>query len=232
MLEAIGLEKRFTRGIRRKSVFTVSHVSLQVGRGEAVGLVGPSGSGKSTLARMLAQIIRPSAGSVRLDGVDMASVPPVHWGSYQRRIQMIFQDPHLALDPKKTIAWTMREVFQAHGITHSRREADDRINAIFAETGLSLEIRNRLPHEISGGQAQRVVIARALTLNPHYVIADEPTSMLDLSVQAMVFNLLRMLKQQRNLGLVLISHDPAVVTAFCDRVLNIRNGSLVFDVTP
>jgi peptide/nickel transport system ATP-binding protein len=115
----------------------------------------------------------------------------------------------------------------AHRIVASRHQADKVIAALFAETGLSAEIRNRRPHEISGGQAQRVVIARALSLSPNYLIADEPTSMLDLSVQAMIFDLLQDLRRSRNLGILLISHDPAVMGAFCEKTLHLKEGALV-----
>jgi ABC-type glutathione transport system ATPase component len=227
MLEAVGLGKRFRRGVLGQSGFTVRNISFQVHRGQAIGLVGPSGSGKSTVARMLARLIHPSEGSIRLDGIDLDTLAPRRADSCRRKIQMVFQDPHLALDPKKSIAWTLQEALLAHRIAASRDGTDRIIDTLFAETGLSAEIRNRRPHEISGGQAQRVVIARALSLSPNYLIADEPTSMLDLSVQAMILDLLQKLRRRRNLGILLISHDPAVIRAFCEKTLYMENGTLV-----
>jgi ABC-type glutathione transport system ATPase component len=232
MLEAVALGKTFQRRPWRRCDFEVRGISIHVHPGEAVGLVGPSGSGKSTVARMLALLTRPTHGVVRLDGRALAWTNPRRLRDYRRNIQMIFQDPHLALDPKKTIAWTLREPLLAHGIARSRSAADAGIEALLAETGLSGEIRNRRPGEISGGQAQRVVIARALSLSPRYLIADEATSMLDLSVQAMVLNLLKGLMRRRNLGVVVISHDPALVKAFCTRSYRLGEGRLLPEAAP
>jgi ABC-type glutathione transport system ATPase component len=232
MLEAVDIGKTFHRGLWRRCDFDIRGISIQVNPGEAVGLVGPSGSGKSTVARMLALLTRPSQGTVRLDGRALSLTSRSQLRDYRRKIQMIFQDPHQALDPKKTIVWTLREPLLAHGIVRSKREADARIGALLSEAGLSEEILQRRPKEISGGQAQRVVIARALSLSPSYLIADEATSMLDLSVQAMVLNLLKGLMRRRGLGIIVISHDPALVKAFCARSFFLREGRLVPETPP
>lgn len=226
MLEAVHLGKSFSAGFGRPPGYVVRGVCLAVKPGEIVGLVGDSGSGKSTIARMLAGVLSPSEGEVRLDG---ATSPPAGglWRSRRRAVQMTFQDPHLSLDPLRSIFWSMREVLAAHGLARGRGTEEEIIAALFAEVGLSLEIGWRRPGEISGGQAQRVAIARALALRPQYLIADEPTSMLDLSVQAMILRLLMHLAHTRNLGVLLISHDLDVVSRCCRRILVVRNGALM-----
>jgi ABC-type glutathione transport system ATPase component len=226
MLEAVKLGKQFTRGFFKKVVFQVRDISFQLNRGEILGLVGPSGSGKSTIGRMMVGLTRPTNGVVRLDGKKIfpLSGKRLH---HQHKVQIVFQEPHLTLDPKQTVSESLQEVLLAHKLVPSRKAANQRVMELFDQTGLTSEILNRLPREISGGQAQRVVIARALCLLPQYLIADEPTSMLDLSVQAMILRLLQDFKLRRNLGILFISHDPAVIQVICDRVIFLQNGSLL-----
>jgi len=225
MLEAVHLGKSFSAGFGQPPGFVVRGVSFVVKPGEIVGLVGNSGSGKSTIARMLAGVLSPSEGQVWLDGATSSPAGGL-WRSRRRAVQMIFQDPHLSLDPLRSIFWSMREVLAAHRLARGPR-MEESIAALFAEVGLSLEIGWRRPGEISGGQAQRVAIARALALRPQYLVADEPTSMLDLSVQAMILRLLMQLAHSRNLGVLLISHDLDVVSRCCRRILVLRNGVLM-----
>lgn len=227
MLELRNVTKSFTRRGFGKNPPAVDRVSFTVERGQAVGLVGASGSGKSTVARLITRLIKATSGSIYYDGENIINLSPREFRPYRRKIQIIFQQPSQALDPRRTIHNALLEPLSVHGITASRREADRRIKELLEETNLSTDILNRRPHEISGGQAQRVVIARALSLEPELLIADEPTSMLDLSIQAQILAILSELRTKRQLSLLLISHDPSVVRATCGKAAVLENGRLV-----
>ncbi|WP_424965318.1 oligopeptide/dipeptide ABC transporter ATP-binding protein [Dinoroseobacter sp. S375] len=227
-LKVTGLSKTFAVGKRlfgppRALVHAVQPLNLTVEQGETLGIVGESGCGKSTLARMLVGLLPPSAGAIELNGSAVGAVDPAAFG---RKIQYVFQDPISSLNPRKTI----REIMEAplkhlHQMDAETRQA--RIREIFAAVNLREEFLGRYPHEFSGGQAQRIGIARALAADARILILDEPVSALDVSVQAQVLNLLADLKAEFGLTYLFISHDLAVVEAVSDRVAVLYFGAVV-----
>ena len=227
-LELENLSKTFPVGRSllgrpKASVKAVHPVSLTVRQGETLGIVGESGCGKSTLARMLVGLLEPTTGTIRIEGAELDNADPAEFG---KRIQYVFQDPISSLNPRKTI----RQIIEAplkrlHGMARPEREA--RIAQIFDSVNLRTEFLDRYPHEFSGGQAQRIGIARALAANARILILDEPVSALDVSVQAQVLNLLADLKAEFGLTYLFISHDLAVVEAVSDRIAVLYFGSVV-----
>ncbi|SEB03885.1 ATP-binding cassette domain-containing protein [Rubrimonas cliftonensis] len=212
---------------RRGPAFrAVEDVSLHLARGERLGLVGESGSGKSTLGRALLRLIRPETGRVRVGGLDPFALRGAALMAFRRRAQVVFQDSEASLDPRMTVGAAIREGLDIHRIG---RAADRAVSVarLLERVGLSPEHGARHPHALSGGQRQRVNIARALALGPELLVADEPVSALDVSVQAQILNLLRGLHAEFGLTLLFISHDLAVVRALCDRVAVMQAGRIV-----
>ena len=211
LLETRGLSKTFvSRTLRsRSSVRAVDDVSFAVLAGQAVGLVGESGSGKSTVARLIARLERPTAGQILLDGRDVIAAER-HRASraYRHQVQMIFQDPFSSLNPTHTVGYHLRRSVRIHG-TAGDLTRDEAVQAVLRDVRLDSVpgIADRYPHELSGGQRQRVAIARALAARPALIVADEPTSMLDVSVRVGILNLLGSLREDRDIGLLLITHD-------------------------
>jgi len=201
---------------------------LQAGR--SLGVVGESGSGKSTLARLVMALDTPSAGSVRLLGRDLHRLPAAELRAARRDFQMVFQDPYASLDPRQRVGRIVAEPLQTLGAT--RQQQHERAAQALAEVGLRAGDAHKYPHEFSGGQRQRIAIARALVSRPRLIVADEPVSALDVSVQAQVLNLLQDLQQQHGMSLLLISHDLAVVSHLCDEVLVLYQGRVVERGTP
>ena len=232
LLEARGLSKHFTlrgEGLfagRAGTVRAVEDVSFTIAGGEVFALVGETGSGKTTLARALALLHRPSAGAVLFEGRDLVRLKRSELRRVRRDIQMIFQDPYGALDPRMTVAAIISEPLRIHR-QGDRRDRMETVRELMEAVGLSPELADRYPHEFSGGQRQRIGIARALALNPKLVIADEPVSALDVSVQSQVLNLLMDLKEARGLTYLLIAHDLAVVDHMADRVAVMYFGRIV-----
>lgn len=227
-LRVENLSKTFTRartllGSEKLGVRAVRPISFEVATGETLGLVGESGCGKSTLARMLVGLLPPTTGRVEIEGRELDKADPARFG---RVIQYLFQDPVSSLNPRKTIRQAMEAPLK-HLHNLNRPEREDRIREIFGAVNLREEFLDRYPHEFSGGQAQRIGIARALVAKARIIILDEPVSALDVSVQAQVLNLLADLKQRFNLTYLFISHDLAVVEAVSDRVLVLYFGSVV-----
>jgi oligopeptide transport system ATP-binding protein len=232
LLRVSGLKVHFptTKGLVLKrrvgTVHAVDGVSFEIGRRETLGLVGESGSGKTTLGRTLIRLYRPTAGSIRLDGVDVGLAEGAELRRARRRIQMIFQDPYSSLPPRTRIGDIVAEPLVIHRIG-TRAERLTRVAELLTLVGLRPEDAGRYPGQLSGGQRQRVGIARALALEPDLVVADEPVSALDVSIQAQVINLLRRLQAARSLTYLFISHDLAVVRHLSDRVAVMYLGQLV-----
>jgi oligopeptide/dipeptide ABC transporter ATP-binding protein len=214
-------KSRFTRGGHR----ALRGIDLHVNRGETVGVVGESGSGKSTLAKAALNLIRPAAGSVTFDGRDLSKLKSGAMRSLRRRMQMVFQDPIDSLNPRRTVAQTLADSLKLTRVRGS--EAADRIDAALRQMGLDPTLRSRRPHELSGGQAQRVGLARALVLDPELVVFDEPTSALDVSVQAQLLELIRSLTEDGRRAYVYISHDLGTVRGICDRVAVMYLGEIL-----
>ncbi|SCB08017.1 ABC transporter ATP-binding protein [Rhizobium multihospitium] len=201
-------------------------ISFDIGRGEVVGLVGESGSGKTTIGRSILRLIEPSAGSVRFDGTEMTGLGAGDLRRMRPRMQYIFQDPFASLSPRMTIGEILTEGLKIQRIG-SRLDRLDRARAALEQVDLPADAINRYAHEFSGGQRQRIGIARALALGPEFLVADEPVSALDVSIQAQVINLLRGLQQRLALTMLFISHDLAVVEYLCDRVIVLYLGRIM-----
>jgi ABC-type oligopeptide transport system ATPase subunit len=233
LMEVRDLEKHFplARGIfvRRKvgAVKAVDGVSFAVMKGETLGIVGETGCGKSTTARLMMRLLEPTAGTVRFEGTDITHLRGKKLKATRRGLQMIFQDPYSSLNPRKTVGATIAQPFVIHGLNERKGERKRAVQELMETVGLNPEHYNRYPHEFSGGQRQRIGVARALALKPKLLIADEPVSALDVSIQAQVLNLLREMQRSMGLTLVLISHDLSVVRHMCDRVAVMHEGKIV-----
>lgn len=211
-------------------VKAVNGVSFAIARGEVVGLVGESGSGKTTVGRTLLRLEEPTSGTVRFDGTDITGLDRQDMRRFRKRMQIIFQDPYASLNPREKIRTLIGHALTLHKIgTPGDRE--DRIVQLLEQVGLSADYLDRFPHEFSGGQRQRIGIARALAVDPEFVVADEPVSALDVSIQAQVINLLDDLKHQFDLTMLFIAHDLAVVEHICDRVIVMYLGRIM-EVAP
>lgn len=200
----------------------VDNISLSIKKGRSLGIVGESGSGKTTLAKLISDIIKPDSGKVSYKGEDIGNISD--YSDYRKNVQMVFQDPYLSLNPKLTIFSAMKDALKANGYTDDFRT---RCRHFIEMVGLEDEHLDRYPHQFSGGQRQRVSIARALLLEPEIIIADEPVSSLDVSVQAQILNLMKKLKLENGVTFILISHDLAVVSFLCDEVLVMKHGEMV-----
>jgi oligopeptide/dipeptide ABC transporter ATP-binding protein len=233
LVEARGLVKHFplTRGVivRRKlgAVHAVDGVSFDVRRGETLGIVGETGCGKSTTARLIARLIDPTAGEIYFDGRNITKLRGRAMKEVRRDMQMIFQDPYSSLNPRKTVGSIIAEPFAIHRIFRATAERTRAVRELMETVGLNPEHYNRYPQEFSGGQRQRIGLARALALRPKLLIADEPVSALDVSIQAQVLGLLREMQRRFGLTLVFISHDLSVVRHMCDRVAVMYLGKIV-----
>jgi len=231
ILELRDLKAHFpvTRGFFRQraigTVKAVDGVSLSLARGEVLGLVGESGCGKSTLARVIVQLIEPTAGTVILSGRNLTATSADAVAS-RRDLQMIFQDPYASLNPRMTIFDTLAEPLRVHRVV-ARERIPARVSELMALVGLAPQFAGKYPHEFSGGQRQRIAIARALALEPKVIVADEPVSALDVSIQAQILNLLSHLCRKMNLSLIFIAHDLSVVKHISDRVAVMYLGKVV-----
>jgi oligopeptide/dipeptide ABC transporter ATP-binding protein len=220
LVVAEGLTRRFAaHGLitRRPPVQAVTDVSLSLAPGEALGLVGESGSGKSTLGRLMLGLLAPSEGRVLFDGQDLSQLAPGERRALRRRMQIVFQDPQSSLDPRRTVGAQIADGLAIHRLVPAARFRSQ-VEELLTQVGLSPTHIERYPHQFSGGQRQRLGIARALATRPDFLVADEPVSALDVSVQAQVLHLLADLRRRLNLALLFISHDLAVVRSLCDRV--------------
>jgi oligopeptide/dipeptide ABC transporter ATP-binding protein len=235
ILEVADLRKLFPVGrvrlwhARERYVYAVDGVSFQLGRGEVLALVGESGCGKSTLALTLMGLEKPTAGRLVFEGRDVTRVEGRELKQMRRRIQMVFQDPYESLSPLMTIGQIVAEPLVVHGLARDQGEQAERVHQAMEDAGLkpAEAYLNRLPHELSGGQRQRVVIAGALVLEPAVLLADEPVSMLDVSIRAEILNLLADLRARRGISILFITHDLATAAYFTDRVAVMYLGRIV-----
>lgn len=227
LLAVEAVSKRFASGGglfgRPRTMTAVRDVSLAIGRGSVTGVVGESGCGKSTLARLLLRLIEPSEGRIVFDGVEIANLPHRDLRRLRRRMQMVFQDPYASLDPRFTIAAVLAEPFAVQG----EDAPPSRIAELLAQVGLPANMAQAYPHQLSGGQRQRVGIARALALRPDFVVLDEPTASLDVSIQAQIVSLLERLKNDLGLTYLFISHDLGLVRYVCDSIVVMYLGAIV-----
>ena len=219
--------RRDWRGRDSKGVHALRGVSLRVDRGETVGIVGESGSGKTTLGRALLRLVDVTSGRVLFDGRDITRLPERDMRPLRRRMQLIFQDPMVSLNPRHAIRRILVEPMLLHGVAKDEADADRRARDIFERFSLPPACLGRFPHELSGGQRQRIGIARAALLKPDFVLADEIVSGLDVSTQAQTLNLLKTLTRDLGLAMAFISHDLSVIRAVCDQVYVLRDGRVV-----
>jgi oligopeptide/dipeptide ABC transporter ATP-binding protein len=231
VLEAVNLKKHFPvkKGLLRRTVgqvYAVDDVTFAIGQGETLGLVGESGCGKSTVARTVLRLIEPTDGSIRIDGTDVTRMDKAELRPYRRQMQMIFQDPFSSLNPRMSAGDIVGEPLLVHDIARGG-EKEALVGEIFDQVGLRRSQMKAFPHEFSGGQRQRISIARALALNPKLIVADEPVSALDVSIQAQVINLMMDLQREKRLSYLFIAHDLAVVEHISHRIAVMYLGKIV-----
>ena len=225
MLELSHIRKTFHKG--REKVVAVDDISLSIHEGEILGLVGESGCGKSTLSRIIMQLLPPDSGRVQLGEVDLTALPRREVRRHRLDFQMIFQDPYASLNPRLTVFSALGEALQQRQPRLKGAALQERVASLLETVGLSPRHMRRYPHEFSGGQRQRIAIARALAPQPRLIIADEPVSALDVSIQSQILNLLRRLQSELGLTMLFISHDLAVVRYLADRIAVMHRGKII-----
>ncbi len=223
LLESRNLKKTFKRPFSRQRLTALQDVSFSLEKGGTLGVLGESGSGKSTLAKLILKLEGPDAGQILFEGRDLRSMNKKDIKDFRKKVQIIFQDPYLSLDPRMTVLDALREPFLIHGLKdeHFLKKS---IDALLDQVELGLHFLGRFPRQLSGGECQRVAIARALSLGPELLVCDEPVSALDQITQARILNLLLKLQKEKGMALVFISHDLKVVRHMSDAVLVLKDG--------
>ena len=225
ILEVQGLKKYFKTN--RGMLHAVDDISFSLERGKTLGIVGESGCGKSTTGRCILRLIEPTAGKILFDGQDISRLSTRQMRQMRKDMQIIFQDPFSSLDPRKTILETIAEPITAHNLLRGKKEIERRVFELMETVGLAERLINTYPHELDGGRRQRIGIARALAMNPKFIVCDEPVSALDVSIQAQILNLLKKLQKQLGLTYIFITHDLSVVNHFSDDIAVMYLGQLV-----
>jgi peptide/nickel transport system ATP-binding protein/oligopeptide transport system ATP-binding protein len=231
LVEVENLKKYFWvggGGFRKKeAVRAVDDISFFIKKGETFGLVGESGCGKSTCGKVILRLFDPTDGKICFDGQDITCLNKKEMKKFRREMMIIYQDPFASLDPRMTIGSIIAEPMEVHGLTGSREEKEERVVDLMEKVGLTPDQMNRYPHEFSGGQRQRIGIARALVTNPKFIVADEPVSALDVSIQAQIINLLRDLQKELHIAYLFIAHDLSVIKHISDRIAVMYLGKIV-----
>jgi oligopeptide/dipeptide ABC transporter ATP-binding protein len=231
LVEVTNLKKYFYLGggpfKKKEAVKAVDDVSFTIKRNEILGLVGESGCGKTTCGKLILRLINPTAGTIFFDGHDITHLKQKQMAEYRKKMMIIYQDPYGSLDPRMTIGAAIAEPMEVHHLTRTKEEKENKIIELMEKVGLTPDQINRYPHEFSGGQRQRIGIARALATNPSFIVADEPVSALDVSIQAQIINLLKDLQKDFGLTLLFITHDLSVIKHTSDRIAVMYAGKLV-----
>lgn len=226
LVEVKHLKQYFNVG-KANEVKAIDDISFDIYEGETFGLVGESGSGKSTTGRSIIRLYNPTSGEILFNGQDISKIKHRDMLEFRRDMQMIFQDPYASLDPRMKVKDIIAEGLDVHHLVHNEQDRQARVNELLDLVGLSRDHATRYPHEFSGGQRQRIGIARALAVDPKFIIADEPISALDVSIQAQVVNLLRDIQKRKNLTYLFIAHDLSMVKYISDRIAVMHNGKLM-----
>lgn len=225
LLETKNLKKHFD--VPNGKLHAVDNVSLKIEKGTTLGVVGESGCGKSTLGKLIMKLQQPTSGQILFDGTDIVPLTGKVFRSHRYQIQMIFQDPYATLDPRMSIAQLIAEPLEVSRIVQGKQAIDKRVDELMELVGLAQRLKNSYPHELDGGRRQRIGIARALAVNPQFIVCDEPVSALDVSIQAQVLNLLQDLQEQMGLTYMFITHDMSVVKHISDEIAVMYLGQVV-----